>query len=189
MAVTAYKNPGTLASVNNSKPTAQTWLGPENAGASDDSYAQVSLIDKDRPTYWLRGTNFGFTAGDIPAGATIDIIELVVERKMSRTGEEDQVWDDDVFLRKTSGQVGTDHASGNLWPEADAEATYTFTFADHGLAQTDIVSADFGCDFGAWLDFSYGVVAYVDCVKVRVNYTAPSGRQPRPTPMTPCMVA
>ena len=189
MAVTSYKNPGTLTSVDNSKANATTWVDPTNAAASDDAYATASTSDKDRPTYWLRCASFGFTSSDIPAGSTIGDIEVVIERNANHSGL-DFVYDDDLFLRKTSGQVGTDHASSNLWPLSDAEATYTFTLADHGLTQADVVSTDFGCDFGAWLDHDAAelLIASVDCVKVRVNYTA-SARQPRPTPMTPGMVA
>jgi len=180
MAVTAYKNPGTLASVDNEKTKATTWTDVGNAGASDNAYATNTETITSHATYWIRATAFGFTDSDIPVGSTIGDIELVIERKADYDDATGYVYDDDVFLRKTAGQVGTDHATATHWPTSDGEATYTFTAADHGLTQTDVVSSGFGCDISAWLDYGTppGITAFVDCIKIRVNYTAPPSGKP-----------
>ncbi|MBM3473269.1 MAG: hypothetical protein FJX75_08390 [Armatimonadetes bacterium] len=181
MAVTAYKTPGALASVSRGVANETPWSDPSNAAASDNAYATASTSDKDLYTHWLRCTSFGFTASDIPSGSTIDGIEVVIERKASHTTPK-FARDDALYLRKTSGQVGDNKASVSSWPTSDAEATYggaSDTWSA-GLGQTDIVSADFGVDLSAYLDWDMStpdtLTASVDCVKVRVYYTVPSGQ-------------
>lgn len=177
MAVTADKLPGTLASVDDPAVTGDVaWTNPTNAGSSNNTYATVA-VTKDTTTQFLQATNFGIAAGDIPAGSTIDNIEIVVERKYgySGTGVGETCRDNKVYLRKTAGQVGPNMASGSTWPTSDTDTTYTWTAAQHTLTYSDIVgNADFGVDFEAYLDRTdETVTAYVDRIKVRVYYTLP----------------
>ena len=75
----AVASPGTLADDDTSGT--ETWSDPTNAAASDDSYATNSRSGTSVQTHRLKATNFGFS---IPTGATIEGIEVSVERKADR---------------------------------------------------------------------------------------------------------
>jgi hypothetical protein len=170
MSVTDWKTPGTCASVDrDGKPE---WSNPDNAKTSNDSYA-TALPPKNDYTDWLRVTNFGFSTADIPSGATINGIEAKIERKYTAS-ESLTVYDSAVYLRKTSGQVGDNKGSGVLWTTSDVEAVYggAADTWNAGLIDTDIKSSNFGLDFSAYF-FGIGTpTAYVDCISIRVYYTA-----------------
>jgi type II secretory pathway pseudopilin PulG len=75
-----YNSPGTLANDNSTGTVA--WSNPQNAAASDDSYA-TSTSSGSQLTYYLKATNFGFS---LPSDSTISGIEAGVERKFSSSG-------------------------------------------------------------------------------------------------------
>ncbi len=172
MAVTGWKTPGTAASVD--RDSKSEWNLPNNAKVSDDVDTGNAVVKTDYSD-WLRVTNFGFTTSDIPSGAIIDGIEVKIEHAANTIN---LINDSAVYLRKTSGQVGSNKASATFWPTSDAEATYggaadTWTA---GLVDTDVVSTDFGVDLSAWNDSAVGTEgATVDCISVRVYYTEAGG--------------
>lgn len=168
MSVTGWKTPNTTVSVD--RDGKEFWANPDNAQASDDTWA-ICALDKEDYGDWLRCTNFGFSAGDIPAGSTIDGIEVKIERQAQFSGE---VTDNALYLRKTAGQVGDNKASAVTWGTSDAEAIHgnpTDTW-NASLVDTDVVSSDFGIDLSA---YSTNIIvtneARVDCVWIRVYYT------------------
>lgn len=167
--VTEWKTPGTCANVDRDGKVA--WVNPDNAKASDNDRA---ICDVAKTTYgdWLRCTNFGFTTGDIPSGSTIDGIEVKIEHQTEAPSE---ITDSALYLRKTSGQIGDDKPSAEDWATSDEEITYggaTDTW-NAGLVDTDIVSSDFGVDLSAYnRGISESREARVDCVWVRIHYTA-----------------
>lgn len=167
MPTTNFKAGGTFASVDDA--SGATWGTPENAGASDDLYANASAGASPNHTDFLRITNFGFTASDIPSGSLINGIEVSIERAETNTGSGN---DRTIILRKTSGQIGDNKATATTWPSTDNTANYggaTDTW-NAGLLDSDIVSADFGIDISA--NRASGSVSFrVDYVSIAVTYT------------------
>jgi len=172
MAVTDYKSAGTAANIDRGGPTA-TWVNPDNAKTSNNSYA-VASINKDDESDYLRLTNFSM---GVPAGATIDGIEVQIERK----GESNAIYDFEIYLRKTTtGQVGDNYASATNWPASDDTEVYGGAADKWGTtwSAADVNHADFGIDIIAWNDNIDSLTdASVDHVQIRVHYTAagPSG--------------
>jgi hypothetical protein len=162
------KYPQTCASVSRSKTG---WSNPDNVKASDDAYA-VNLVNKLDESDWLRATNFDFSG--IPAGSTIDGIEAKIEHHCGNAGV---VFDGSVYLRKSSGQVGSNKASASYWPTSDAEVTYPVTGGatdKWGTTWTlaEIQNINFGIDLSALNgDVNAARNAYVDCISIRVYYT------------------
>jgi hypothetical protein len=120
-------------------------------------------------------TNYGFTSGDIPAGSTIDGIEVKIRCRGAVTAGH-LIYDGYIYLRKTSGQVGSNKASGTGWPNTFTDKTYGGATDKWGatLSQSDIVSTDFGIDLLAY-DLAYtpgNGIPYVDLISIRVYYTA-----------------
>jgi len=174
--VTDWKFPGTAANVD--RDGKNSWQNPDNAKASDDAWADCD-VDKEDYSDWLRLTNFGFTSEDIPEGATIDGIEMKMERSAEKPVDEVFINDSALYLRKTAGQIGDNKASASIWRDhtltpPDEEVTYggaTDTW-NAELADTDIVSEDFGIDISAYnTRDSTSCHAYVDCVSIRIHYT------------------
>lgn len=172
MAVTAWKSPGTCASVANNGGGA--WSNPDNAKVSDDSRASAAVASE-AGTAWLRCTNFGFTTDDIPAGAVIAGIEVEIER-CCNYDDTRYAFDYAVYLRKTSGQVGDDKAkdSSQHWPLVASEAYGAYGGASDdwnaGLTGADVHSSDFGVDISADGEGAE-TSGYIDHVRVRLHYS------------------
>jgi hypothetical protein len=171
MAVTSWKTPGTAANVNRN---GNYWDTPNDAKVSDNNHALCAL-SKSSYGDWLRLTNFGFSTSDIPSVSTIDGIEVKIERKEVSGGV---VKDSALYLRKTSDSSppsGDNKASATYYTTSDVEVTYggaTDTW-NKGLVDTDIVSSDFGIDLSCYnADANYILPAYVDCISIRVYYSA-----------------
>jgi len=172
MAVTAYKTPGTCASVDRGDKAG--WLDLDNAKVSNNAYAYTPG-DKNDYFDWLRVTNFGFTTSDIPSGATIDGIEIKIEHYGTAA---DVIKDSALYLRKTSGQVGDNKASASAWATSDEEITYGGAADKWGYAwlASDIISSNFGVDLSPLNTDPDNIEgSYVDVISIRVYYTAPSG--------------
>ena len=173
MAVTDYKTPATCASVDLGN---EDWADFNNAKVSDNAYASSALPKLGGMSDWLRATNFDFSV--ISSGATIDGIEVKIEHK---AGLASSVYDLNLYLRKTSGQVGSNKASASYWPTSDAEATYGGATDKWGTTwlDTDIKSSNFGMDIEAVNgNADNAVTAYVDCISIRIYYTEAVTFQP-----------
>lgn len=168
MSVTAYKSPGTAASVDRDGNAA--WSNPDNAKTDNAAYAS-SDIWQSSYSDWLRLTNYGFTSADIPVGATIDGIEVSVQRKGEAA---DKIKDSAFYLRKTSGQTGNNKASATYWATTEETAVYGGASDMWGtaLTQADIVSSDFGIDLSAANSGLALREAYIDVIQIRIYYTA-----------------
>ena len=170
MAVTGWKSPSTASSQTRSG-SADVWATPTNVFTSNNAYAETDLGD-DEYSDWLRITNFGFTTGDIPSGATIDGIEVQYEC----VGEDTQIKDSQLFAYR-SGQVGTSQHSTSAWGTTENTQTRGGSTNLWGAtwADTDIVgNANFGFELSALKDGTAGTgrFARVDHFEVRVHYTA-----------------
>ena len=166
MSVTDYKFAGTAATVDRSGGPA--WSNQDYAKADDTSYA-TCFVSGFANSDWLRLTNFGFTSSDIPSGATIDGIEFVISRTATF------ITDLAIYMRDSTGQVGSDQASATGWPTSIGEATYGASDEMLGttLDQADIVASTFGIDISAHNSFYlFSTTAYVDYIKIRIYYTA-----------------
>jgi hypothetical protein len=176
MAVTDYKFAGTAANVD--RDGKGDWSDVDNSKADDSNYA-TNYNGKNTYGDWLRLTNFGFTVSDIPSGSTINGIEFIVGRYAAAAA----IHDSAIYLRKTSGQTGSNMASATGWPTGSpAEATYggSTNMCGTSLTQSDIVSTDFGIDLSTFNDNSSALFAYVDYIKIRVYYTEGGGATVKP---------
>lgn len=169
MASEGPNSPGTLANVDRSGHN--DWSNPGNAAASDDSRATV-FCDKHEETDWLRATNFGFS---IPAGATIDGIEVVFERR-STGGPGGDI---SVRLWDGSSAVGDDKSTGqsDFWTfNTDTDDSFGGASDDWnaGLGPSDINDSGFGCQLAAEDQIGNTVTLEVDHVEVTIYYTEAS---------------
>ena len=167
MSVTAYKAPGTAASVDRDSKTA--WTDPDNIKVLDASDAENEL-GKDDYGDWIRATNFGFTATDIPVGATIDGIEVSIYRYATSA---DGATDSALYMRDSTGQVGDNEASATEWPGSVTEKVYGGSEDMLGttLDQADIVASTFGIDLSVQNSIGVYHTVQVDFIRIRVYYT------------------
>lgn len=169
MAVTGWKESGAQQQRNRTSASGN-WGTPANASGSDNNYAQ-GAANKEMFGHWLEQDTYGFTSTDIPSGSTIDGIEMEIERYVNVANT---INDDALYLRKTSGQVGSNKASATAWPTTEGTATYGGSSDLWGTtwSQSDITSADFGCDLSVYnADAGASRIGYVDNVRIRVYYT------------------
>jgi hypothetical protein len=108
--VTAWLNPGTAATVDRDSKVA--WINPDNAKNGSSSNYASNTPGAGNYGDWLRLTNFDF-ASAIPAGATIDGIEVKKLRRASSSSRE--YHDSAVYLRQSTGQVGVNKALLGNW--------------------------------------------------------------------------
>jgi len=166
-----------MASVTNSAGTgangtgggSDSWSTPGNITASDDTYANISgpgFISKD-----LECTNFGFA---IPAGATIDGIEVNMERYRSAGSINDL----SVKLLNADGSGGEssgDKSTGLAWTTVESIVTFGNSTDKWGETWTPakINSSTFGLRFQCQgFSIMGNDVGLVDHVEITVYYTA-----------------
>ena len=95
-----------------------SWSNPGNAQASDDEYSKAKLSDTQVTSHYLKATGFGFSSL-IPAGATINGIQVEVERNGSA---DPKIEDNSVRLVKNGIISGAEKAAAGLWPPPGQEA-------------------------------------------------------------------
>jgi hypothetical protein len=173
MAVTDWKFPQTAE--NQQGDLYLSWANVDNIKADDSASAIICTsgsADKN-PTAYLTATNFGFTSTDIPAGATINGIEFVINRQGS---EADSQYDYQLYMLKAGTQHGDNLASATKWPTSFTDATYGGATSLLGgtWAQTDIVGVTtFGFQLAIknHIQSDTGEWTSVEHVKLRVYYT------------------
>lgn len=151
------------------------WNDIGNAGASDDAFATAvtDVSGHKTETHWQR--NFGFS---IPSGASIDGIEVAIERKSSHNTDVNNVMDETVRLLKAGSPIGDDKASGTRWPQTESAANYGNATDLWGTTWTpgDINDPLFGMYFRVQFATTGGsITASVDHVTITVHYTGGSG--------------
>lgn len=178
MSVTDWKAAGTTANVD--RDSKEAWDNTDNV-KTDDADFSIVIISKG-PLYsdWLRLTNF-FAAGDIPSGATINGIEVQYKRLASFAY---WITDSVVKLRKTSGQVGDNKASGFGWATSKETVTYPTSGGEtdtwnSSLTRDDLVDSGFGVDLSALNNDVDSIrSAEIFFCQIRVYYTAAVTFQP-----------
>ncbi len=151
--------PGAVVSDNSFGVAA--WVNPNNALASDDTYAVVA--PGNMPTQYLKVTNFGF---DIPAPAEVLGIEVELERR-SAAGS---VSDARARIVKNGVVGATDRAKPGFWPTVDTPVTYGSASDLWGETWT---AADINANgFGFALSVTDNVdTAAVDAIAITVHYS------------------
>jgi hypothetical protein len=171
--VTGWKICGTGA--NSDRGGKQSWTTPGAITADDAAYASCS-INPQAYNDWLRGTNYGFADGDIPAGSVIRGIEVEIQRKASSAGF---INDSALYLRLSGGRVGTNKAAATYWGTSEEPVVYGGPTDLWGTtwARTDIVgNTAFGLDLSAYNSHSFiNITAYVDCYRIRIYYAPATG--------------
>ena len=159
-------NGGTF--VNDSTVGTVGWLNPLFAQSSDNSYATASL-DKNQVTYYLKATGFGFS---IPVGATINGIEVDVERNGDRGGK---INDNSVRLVKNGTIAGDEKSAAGVWPSSDTYITYGGSNDTWGLTWTysDINNANFGFVISAkYFGTGSSRTASVNHIRITIYYNS-----------------
>lgn len=143
---------------------AVAWTTGSNAAISDNSYATSALL-LGQITNYLKVTGFGFT---IPPDATITGITVNIERS---TTVLNATHDNSLKLCSAGAVVGNDKASANLWPTADATATYGAVTDSWGFSWTPALINDsaFGVELSAVADIAG--TAQVDYISITVDWT------------------
>lgn len=175
MADTGWVISGTQQNVDRSNGTA--WTNPTNAETSNNSHALATLAKMFDSSDWLRVTNFDFSA--IPAGATLDGIEVRIERKASFA---DRIGDVDVDLVLDGVEKGDDKAAAGYWPTSDTNKDYggASDTWNSSLTIANIKDSGFGVQIAALnIDETTSRTAYVDCIWIKIYYTAPVGENHR----------
>lgn len=177
----ASQGPNSGGTFANDPNSGVTWTTPSNAASSNNSYALFpGAPDFNQTTVYLKCTNFGFS---IPGGATIDGIEVIIERKASVQSGVFWVRDFTVKLYKAGTIVGTDKADTTLkWPTSDTDKTYGSSSDLWGETWTDsdINNSGFGIGIkvttiGGGNPKDPNVTAYIDWIRINIHYTTGGG--------------
>ncbi|HEY6014062.1 MAG TPA: hypothetical protein VIU37_08640, partial [Candidatus Limnocylindrales bacterium] len=178
-------NPGVLLDDGafGGAPGSAVWSNPDRAASSNDLYAVANIQPTNTvpsgKSHYLRVEDLRLT---IPDGATIDGVEVEVERHGSLHGGGggygDAAWvhDDTVKLIKGGSISGTNKATTTKWPGADAVASYGGDGDKWGLtlSRADVVASNFGVAIavtGETTGLGYDLDAAIDRVHVNVHYT------------------
>jgi Tfp pilus assembly protein PilX len=149
-------------------PSAATgWTSSTNVYTSNNVYATATINGSSQSAN-LDVTGFGFS---IPAGATINGIDVDIERKASATSS---IEDFDVYVLKNGSATGiTDHASTTDWTTSDSTRSYGNSSDLWGTTWTvsDINASNFGVRLKATNLTGTSKTASVDWVQVTVFYT------------------
>ena len=149
------------------------WSNPGNITASDNSYATAQKSGgMSGGVQYLKASNFGFS---IDSGATIDGIEVLIERKDAGGSFADT----EIKILNGDGSAGvgsTNRSAGAAWPTSDTTATFGSSSDSWGETWTPakINSSNFGVQIRCDASPSFGVTdtASVDHVQITVHYTA-----------------
>lgn len=172
---TGFVAPGAMAN-SDYAGTSYVWGTPNNAIASDNTYTTSVSPDSigTVPHYsdYLVASSFG---NSLPGGATIDGIEVTVERVTNSTTVQDVT----VQLMKAGSPVGSNLANtGVSWPQ-NSEATATYGGSSNLWGTTwsasDVNNSGFGVRFSTLRNAGAGARnMQVDAIRIKVYYTVPS---------------
>ena len=148
------------------------WSNPGFITVDDFNYASVNLNDGDNSRF-LRGRDYGFT---IPAGATINGIEVSIMRRSSSNAGGNSIDDNTLRLVKGGTAVGNNLASATDWPTTMTAANYGGPTNLWGTTWTpaEINNANFGVSLSVENESNFSNrIAYVDYIQITVYYTLP----------------
>jgi hypothetical protein len=171
MADTGFQSSLTVTQVDNAGGGAWDTLTGDEVDTSDDVRARYDgtiLGFSD----WLYPHDFGFS---IPAGATIDGIELSVERHFTTNS----IVDNGVFVYDGTAQDGDDKGAVAWTQDTDTTDTYGGAADDWNtnLTPAEVNGSGFGVQFSVNGTFFGMGIAFVDHVQMKITYT-PAPAQP-----------
>ena len=153
------------------------WTSPGNITTAGTPYATANLTTSAISKY-LQGTNYGFNgSSSIPSGATINGIQVSINRVSSANTGGNSVQDNVVSLIKGGNVVtgtGSNKATTSSWPTSMGTASYGSTSDTWGTTWTpaDINASNFGVALSVLNQSSFGSrTASVDYIRVTVTYT------------------
>lgn len=172
-----FKEPGTV--VDDSSIGVVIWVLPGQASGSDDAYAKAALSAN--ASHYLKATNFGHTAGEIPDGSTIDGIEVRIERSALSTST--TVTDNSVKIVKGGTISGDEKKSSFKWETEDNGETGNapISFDEKYGSPTDLWGLSWSpsdiraSGFGVAISAAIGggtETAQVDNIEITVYFTS-----------------
>lgn len=147
------------------------WSNVSNALSSNDSYATATLLITDSQTEYLAFSQFGFS---IPAGSTINGIQVDIEAKQASGAEFGQIGG--VAVTKDGVVSSATSFDGTVLGTSDAYESFGGATELWGETYTvaQVNASSFGVLF-AGLNNGVAAVLSLDHVRMTVYYTAPSG--------------
>ena len=154
------------------------WLSPTSSAGTDWTNANNIYSSNNVDASWSSTAiqtspilyGYGFNFGDIPAGATIDGIEVTVEHSSSATTSLDV---ENVKLYTDTTAKSADKEAGTTLSQT--ESTETYGSPTDTWSWTGITDADFTTSFRVGVEYSTATssnrTAYVDHIQVKVYYT------------------
>lgn len=155
------------------------WSNPGRVYANDGSNARVNDFDGNSGNPMesdvLEITGFDFSS--IPSSATIDGIELNIERYRQSGSSRSEISDLEVYLLKGGISTAENKASSSNWPTSAGVASYGGSTDDlwgETWSVTDIQNSNFGVrlQIGA-TGGTWKTDTYIDYVELIVYYTTP----------------
>jgi hypothetical protein len=176
---TGAKDPTTSVSVF--PPSGGAWLNPSGVISTDDQYAN-RILDDNQNTQYLFVRGFDFSA--IPDDATIDGIEVAIERSYQCAANFDcedggqpdkgEIREGNIRLIKGGVPNTANRATTTPWPNADTVANYGS--ASDLWGQSFWTPAQIKGNFGVAISAYYfgngdPRIARIDHVTIKVYYT------------------
>lgn len=182
-AVTAWRSPGSLASIVDGNRSWQPLTAANLAVADGTNIVRATGINSTAISHVLRSYNFGFTNSDIPSGATITGVEIELVRRRSfgsgvpfarhaRLSVDSGI----RTVEALADQIGTNNTTDVEWTNSFTTAPYggaTDTWGANLTAEL-IINPNFGFDYGLQ-GGAASMDAAVDQLRMRVHYTIPGG--------------
>ncbi|WP_313342820.1 VWA domain-containing protein, partial [Sedimentibacter sp.] len=165
-AAEAAKYPGTGSPAG----SGTNWNNSGRIVSNDNNYASVSLSSSGTSRY-LKGSNYGF---NIPDGATIDGIEVIIGRYSSTGILGGRIRDSEVKLVKNGDvQAANKAATTTDWPNGEGAARYgdSNDLWNTSWTPADINNNNFGVVLSVRNNADYERTAYVDYMQIKVYYT------------------
>lgn len=167
---TASSNTGTGST--GTSPTITLSSGAANVQTSNNTYDTIAHGSGTNTSNYIHYTNFNTSS--IPSGATINGIELIIERKASATN---RISDEVIQLVIGGTRVGTNQARATKWPTTDTDsATYGGAANLWGATVTyaDVVTnaSTFGIAVKTTNNAAGSVTGSIDFLRIRITYTA-----------------
>ncbi|MCX6223378.1 MAG: MBG domain-containing protein, partial [Bacteroidia bacterium] len=168
-ATSGPRNPTTGASMSG---TGTAWSNPTYVTASDNNRAIAAIPASNSISNYLKASGYGFA---IPSGATINGVQVAIERHEEYSGTNARVHDNEVLL-VSGATISSNKATSTMWPgTTDATANYGSTSDNWGITWTSgqINDASFGVQLSAINTSTSGTnhEARVDHITVTVTYT------------------
>lgn len=173
----ASVGPQSPTSITSAGGPAQDWVNPGNVAASDDTRTTCALSGNALFASFTEQLNvLGFDFSAIPSGATVDGIEVTIERSVTSTSGNPR--DSILQLAGLTGAT-TDKSSATVWPTSDGIATYggpTDKWGATTPSLSEIKSGTFGVYIAAQIDLTEGAstTVRIDHVTIKVYYTGGS---------------